>query len=58
MVGHFIENLLKRSNAPQCPTLPPSLWGLILIGPLYIIYKINSFYKQTVEILFTFYFKN
>jgi hypothetical protein len=29
-VGHLIENLLKKSNAPPMPPLP--LWGLTLIG--------------------------
>jgi hypothetical protein len=28
-VGHLIENLLKKSNAPP---MPPPLWGLTLIG--------------------------
>jgi hypothetical protein len=27
-VGHLIENLLKKSNAPHMPPL----WGLTLIG--------------------------
>ena len=30
-VGHLIENLLKKSNAPPMPD-PPPLWGLTLIG--------------------------
>ena len=29
-VGHLIENLLKKSNAPHMPD--PPLWGLTLIG--------------------------
>jgi hypothetical protein len=31
-VGHLIENLLKKSNAPPMPD--PPLWGLALIGAL------------------------
>ena len=31
-VGHLIENLLKKSNAPHMPD--PPLWGLTLIGAL------------------------
>jgi hypothetical protein len=31
MVGHFIKNLLKKSNAPPMPD-PHPLWGLTLIG--------------------------
>jgi hypothetical protein len=29
-VGHLIENLIKKSNAPQMSD--PPLWGLTLIG--------------------------
>jgi hypothetical protein len=29
-VGHLIDNLLKKSNAPPMPD--PPLWGLTLIG--------------------------
>jgi hypothetical protein len=33
-VGHLIENLLKKSNAPPMPNPPSPLWGLTLIGAL------------------------
>jgi hypothetical protein len=41
-VGHLIENLLKKTNAPPMPDTPPppsGLWGLTLIGALY--YKVS-----------------
>jgi hypothetical protein len=36
-VGHLIENLLKKSNAPCMPD-PHSLWGLTLIGAFQITF--------------------
>jgi hypothetical protein len=38
-VGHLIENLLKKSNAPPMPD-PPPLWGLTLIGALGVLLEI------------------
>ena len=34
-VGHLIENVLKKSNAPPMPD--PPLWGLTLIGALVFV---------------------
>ena len=40
-VGHLIENLLKKSNAPHMPDPAPPLWGLTLKEPPFLKLYLN-----------------